>query len=76
MKFENGKILTRDKFHAKVINEVTVPSIQRRKKKKNADEDGQQKRYEIYDTDESEKEELEEEINLKTKSAWSRDQKT
>ena len=34
VKFENGKIFTRDKFHVKVINEVTVPSIQRRKKKK------------------------------------------
>ena len=51
VKFENGKIFTRDKFHVKVINEVTVPSIQRRKKKKKAGEDEQQKRYEIYDTD-------------------------
>ena len=57
-KFENGKIFTRDKSHVKVINEVTVPSTKRRKK--SVDGDGQQKRYEIYDTDESEEEELEE----------------
>ena len=68
VKFENGKIFTREKSHVKVMNEVTVPSTQRRKKKKNVDEDGRQKRYEIYDTDESEEEELKEEINLRTKS--------
>ena len=34
VKFENGKIFTRDKSHVKVINEVTVPSSQRRLKKR------------------------------------------
>ena len=68
VKFENGKIFTRDKSHVKVINEVTVPSSQRRPKEKNPDADREQKRYETYDTDESEEEELEDETTFRTKS--------
>ena len=68
VKFENGKIFTRDKSHIKVINEVTVPSSQRRPKEKNPDADREQKRYETYDTDESEEEELEDETTFRTKS--------
>ena len=66
MRFENGKILTRDKSHVKVINQAVVPSSRERPKKKNTDEE--QKRYELYDADESDEEESEEETTLKTKS--------
>ena len=67
VKFENGKIFTRDKSHVKVINEVIVLSSRRRSR--NVDADVEQKRYEIYDTDESDEEEMEKElITLRTKS--------
>jgi hypothetical protein len=47
VRFENGRIYTRDKSHVKVVNEAAVPSSQRKPKEQSRNEE--QKRYELYD---------------------------
>ena len=66
VRFENGRIYTRDKSHVKIVNKAAVPSSQRKPKKLNRHEE--QKRYELYDTDETDEEESEEETTVRTKS--------
>ncbi len=64
VRFENGRIYTRDKSHVKVVNKDAVPSSQRKPKEQNRYE--KQKRYELYD--ETDEEESEEETTFRTKS--------